>query len=603
MANAKVLPLRSEIDKKYLWRGEEVFADTQAWEKAFRELKLLAEKASQYAGTLTKGPQELLAFLQYDEELSQKLDLVYLYAAMKKDEDNENTLYQELKDKVQGLAVEIGAALAFVAPEILSIPEHDLSNWLLGEKLSPYNRYIGQVTRLRKHILNIGEEEIMALAGDVCAAPRNVFSMLNNADIKFPIIKDDEGTEIELSHGNYSLFMENKNRQIRKNAFSALYATYEKQKFTLAALLAANVKKNVFVAKVRHYESSLAHALYNEEIPVRVYDNLIKAVRNNLPHFQRYLALRKEILGVDELHLYDMQAPLAENTKEDIPYEKAVEMVLAALAPLGQDYVRDAKAGLENGWVDVMENKGKTSGAYSSGVYSTKPYILMNYQNNLQSVFTLAHELGHSMHSYYSNQNQPYIYSQYEIFVAEVASTVNETLLLRYLLSIEKEPVKRLMLLNHYLDEFRGTVYRQTMFAEFEKAIHYHAQDGQSLSCQWLCDTYYKLNLDYFGEGVQVDKEIEMEWSRIPHFYRSFYVYKYATGFSAANALAARVLSGGYEEVNDYRAFLAGGSSTDPISLLRRAGVDMENPETLDNAFKIYAEMLEELAKVAKEIK
>ena len=409
------------------------------------------------------------------------------------------------------------------------------------------------------------------------------------------MITDEDGNQVEITHGNYIVLMESQNREVRKAAFQGMYGAYGRAKNTLAATLAANVKKNVFQAKVRNYPSAISAALFGEEIPVKVYDQLIAGIRKHLPLFFEYLELRKKALGVEELHLYDVYTPLYQEKQRHIPYEEAVETVLAALAPLGEDYVRDARQAFSQGWVDVLENQGKTSGAYSSGVYGTKPFILLNYQYNLNSVFTLAHELGHSMHSYYSNQNQPYIYSDYEIFVAEVASTVNETLLLRHLLDQETDRQKRLLLVNYYLDQFRGTVFRQTMFAEFEKLIHQQAEKGLPLSCEYFQETYYQLNQDYFGSGMVIDREIDMEWSRIPHFYRSFYVYKYATGFTAATALVQGILEQGRPAVEKYRGFLAGGCSDSPINLLRRAGVDMTDAATLDRAFLVYADFLKEL--------
>ncbi len=594
----KKLPTRAEIPVEMKWQVNSIFATDADWEEAFLDCQALLKQAAGYEGTLGKGPRELLAFLNYETELMQKLDKLYLYAAMKRDEDNGNATYQGLKDRIEGLAIQCGAALAFVNPEILAVNPADLSLWLQNPALSLYARYLGEITRMAPHTRNAAEEEILALAGDLTSAPRNIFTLFNNADIKFPVITDEDGIQVEITHGNYIVLMESPDREVRKNAFKGLYQTYAATKNTLAAMLAANVKKNLFTTKVRNYQSVLSAALFGEEIPVKVYNGLIQGVRNNLPRFFQYLELRKKALGLDELHMYDIYTPLFQEKQRHIPYQEAVETVLEALKPLGEDYVNDAKKAFSEGWVDVLENQGKTSGAYSSGVYGTKPFILLNYQDNLNSVFTLAHELGHSMHSYYSNQNQPYIYSDYEIFVAEVASTVNETLLLKYLLNKETDKDKRLLLVNYYLDQFRGTVFRQTMFAEFEKIIHEHAEQGKPLSCEYFQQVYYQLNKDYFGDGMVVDQEIDMEWSRIPHFYRSFYVYKYATGFTAATALVQGILTEGETAVKHYRDFLSGGSSDTPINLLRRAGVDMENPETLDKAFQVYQEMLEELAKL-----
>lgn len=597
-AQVKKLPARSEVPAELKWDVESVFADDAAWEQAFAEAEDLLVKVSAYVGTLGQGAEHLAEYLDLREKLLKHLDKLFLYAQMKRDEDNGNPVYQELADRAQSLGVKISAAMAFEEPEFLAIPEAELYSWLDMPALAVYRRYFDEMLRMKPHILSHREEEILALAGEVMAAPRNIFGMFNNADISFPTITDDNGDRVEISHGNYITLMESPNRQVREAAFKGLYATYAAHKNSLGAMLAANIKKNVFGARVRKFDGALDAALFGEEIPATVYNSLIDGVRANLPLFQRYLQLRRKALGVDELHLYDIYVPLSKEKPREIPYEEAVQTVLAALAPLGEEYISVAKTAFTDGWVDVAENRGKTSGAYSSGVYGSKPFILLNYQGNLNSVFTLAHELGHSMHSYFSNKNQPYVYSDYEIFVAEVASTVNENLLLRYLLNKEEDPAERMRLVNHYLDDFRGTVFRQTMFAEFEKICHAAALAGEALSCQYFQNVYYQLNLDYFGTDVAVDREIDMEWARIPHFYRSFYVYKYATGMSAATALAQNILSGDKAKTDAYLGFLAGGSSLSPIELLRGAGVDMESPQTLDKAMQSFAEMVAELEKL-----
>lgn len=594
--NVKKLPRRDEVPAELKWDVESVFATDADWEQAYKEAEGLLAEAADFAGTLGESTERLAAYLGWREELMRRLDKLFLYAQMKRDEDNGNHVYQGLADRAQNLGVRVSAALSFEDPEFLAIGDEKLSGWLELSELKLYKRFFAEILRMRPHIRKQEEEEILALSGEVMASPRTIFGMFNNADIRFPAVRDENGELVEITHGNYLRFMESADREVRKAAFEGLYGVYEAHKNSLAAMLAANVKKNVFAAKVRHYDSALAAALFGEAIPQQVYDSLIEGVRANLPVFYKYLDLRRQALGLDELHMYDVYVPLVQDGQADIPYETAVETVLAALAPLGEEYISIARTAFTDGWVDVAENQGKTSGAYSSGVYGSKPFILLNYQGNLNSVFTLAHELGHSMHSYYSNKNQPYIYSDYEIFVAEVASTVNETLLLRYLLNKEEDRQKRLQLINHYLDDFRGTVFRQTMFAEFEKIIHAAAENGEALSCKFMQDTYYQLNLDYFGSGMQVDRAIDMEWSRIPHFYRSFYVYKYATGMSAATALAAGILSGDPEKVAAYIGFLSGGGSKSPIELLRGAGVDMESPATVQRAMDVFAGMVDELA-------
>lgn len=597
----KKLPRREDVPEQLKWDVASVFAGDADWEQAYKQAEAMLAGAEDFAGTLGDSPERLAEYLGWREELMQKLDKLFLYAQMKRDEDNGNHVYQGLADRAQNLGVRVSAALSFEDPEFLAIGDEKLGGWLARPELSLYQRFFDEILRMRPHIRTQEEEEILALSGEVMAAPRTIFGMFNNADLKFPAVRDEAGELVEITHGNYLRFMESRDRKVRQAAFEGLYNAYEGHKNSLAAMLAANVKKNVFAARVRRYDSALAAALFGEAIPQQVYDSLIAGVRANLPTFYKYLDLRRRALGVEELHMYDIYVPLVQDKQSDIPYEEAVRTVLEALAPLGEEYVQTAATAFDEGWVDVAENRGKTSGAYSSGVYGTKPFILLNYQGNLNSVFTLAHELGHSMHSYYSNRNQPYIYSDYEIFVAEVASTVNETLLLRYLLNKEQDKQRRLLLVNHYLDDFRGTVFRQTMFAEFEKLIHAAAERGEALSCKFLQDAYYQLNLDYFGEGMVVDRAIDMEWSRIPHFYRSFYVYKYATGMSAATALAAGILSGDPARVRDYIGFLSGGSSKSPIELLRGAGVDMESPETVQRAMDVFAGMVDELAALLAE--
>jgi len=595
MTDQKVPLKRSEVPAEYRWWVEEVYANDEAWEADFTECKELAKAVKSFQNTLGASPEQLLRFLQWEDRLGELLDRVYLYAAMKKDEDNSNAFYAGLKDRVQNLAVSIEAAWSWVEPEILSIPQETLDRWMELPELSLYKRHMELIVRQRPYVLSPEEEKIIALTGDMASGPKDIFSMLNNADMVFPLLKDEKGNDVRLTHGNYLLFMESQDREVRKKAFKALYESYGKQKNTLAALMAANVKKDNFYAKVRRYPSAMEAALYNEEIPVKVYDILIDAVHRHLPDFYRYLDVRKKALDVEELHFYDIYAPLAKESNRKISYTEAVKFVKSGLAPLGEKYIADMTTGIEGGWIDVLENEGKTPGAYSSGAYGTNPFVLLNHQENLNSVFTLAHELGHSMHTFYSAAVQPYVYSGYRIFVAEVASTLNETLLLRDLLANSKDKEEKITLINYYLDQFRGTVFRQTMFAEFEKKTHEYAAEGNPLSPQWLCDTYADLNRLYFGPDMAIDPEIALEWARIPHFYRAFYVYKYATGFIAASALAKNILEQGQPAVDRYLEFLSSGGSADPITLLQRAGVDITKVEPMDGAFAIFRDMLSQL--------
>ena len=419
--------------------------------------------------------------------------------------------------------------------------------------------------------------------------------MYNNADIKFPYIKNEEGEEVEVTKGRYVSFLESKDRRVREDAFKAVYSTYSKMKNTLATTLTGNIKRNKFYATVRKYPSSLAASLDNDNISTEVYDNLIETVGKNLHLLDRYLKLRKKVLKLPELHMYDLYVPIVEEFDKKIPYEEAKSMVIEGLKPLGEEYSTYLKKGLESGWIDVYENEGKTSGAYAWGSYKTHPYVLLNYQDTINDVFTLAHEMGHALHSYYTNMTQPYVYSEYKIFVAEVASTVNESLLMRYLLPRAQSKAEKAYLLNHYLEEFRGTMFRQVMFAEFEKIIHQNIEQGEALNADQLCDIYYKLNEKFFAETVCVDKDIEMEWSRIPHFYSSFYVYKYATGFSAATAIAKSILSEGQSAVDRYLKFLKSGGSNYPLELLKLAGVDLSTPKPVQDALDVFKETLDEL--------
>ena len=599
---SKTIPIRREIPKEYQWDLSDLYPDDLSWETDLIELRGLLPKAQEYQGRLGESVVVLLEFLRYEERLSRLLDKVYTYASMKEDEDNRLSNYQSMKDQAQGLAVEAEAALSFFQPELLAIPESQLALYLQNAQLAPYARAIAEITRQRPYTLSKNEERILAYSGEIAASPKQIFQMLNNADLDFPFTPNDQGQTEKLSHSRYIQRMESPNREVRKAAFQALYQTYGKNRNTFAATLSSAVKKNIFYARVRNYESALSASLFADEIPIPVYDRLISTVRSSLPLFFRYLQLRRRLLQLDRLHMYDIFAPLFGQPQEIYSYEDAQKIILLALAPLGSEYVSLVEQGLSQGWVDVYENQGKTPGAYSGGAYDSKPYILLNYKNNLNSVFTLAHELGHSLHSYLSRRQQPYIYSDYSIFVAEVASTVNESLLVDYLLKTATNNQARLTIINHYLEEFRGTVFRQTMFAEFEKKIHLAAEAAIPLTADSLCEIYYKLNQDYYGAGktdMEIDTLIEMEWARIPHFYSSFYVYKYATGFSAAQALTKGILDPDQAiaraNCRKYLEFLSGGSSAPPLELLRTAGVDMTTPAPIESAMSRFAAMLDQI--------
>jgi oligoendopeptidase F len=537
------LPSREEIPSKFKWRLEDIYASDALWEQDFQKLQHQIDGIQAYKGRLGESAQVLLEALQFEENLLQLNEKLYAYARMRRDEDNTNSTYQALTDRAESLSARAHAAVSFIMPEILALPEGTLSVFRQAEPgLELYGFAFDEIMRRKEHTLSVDEEKLLAQVAEVAEAPANIFKMLNNADITFEAIEGEQGTKVEVTHGRYIRLMESRDRRVRRAAFNSMYRSYRNLKNTLAAAISANVKRNIFYARVRKYSSALQAALFGDNINPEVYDNLIATVRQNNAAMHRYVKLRRNMLGLDELHMYDLYTPLVKDVEWVITYEEAVETVKKALAPLGADYGTVLARGLSGGWVDVYENKGKTSGAYSWGPYGSHPYILLNYQNNLNNLFTLAHELGHAMHSYYAYQEQPYTYAHYKIFTAEVASTVNECLLMNYLLKTVTDPDKKQYLLNHYLEQFRGTVFRQTMFAEFEKLIHARAEEGDALTPELLSGLYHQLNVDYYGPEIVVDPEIDWEWARIPHFYRSFYVYKYATGFSAAVSLSEQIL-------------------------------------------------------------
>lgn len=592
----KSLPKRNEIDLKYKWDLEAIYANDQDWEHDFKKAKDLADQLKKYEGKLENSPQDLLHVLKLSDQVSELVGRIFVYARMRKDEDNTNAKYQALADRANSLSIEVNSASSYIVPEILAISTETLKKYIQEEKgLQLYQQYLDEIIRMKPHVLSTEEEKLLAQVGEVAQAPDNIFGMLNNADIKFPTIKDENGEEVELTKGRYIQFMESADRRVRKDAFTALYQTYGNLKNTFAATLNANVKKNVFYAKVRKYPSALVASLDDDNVSQEVYDNLIATVHKNMDLMYRYVKLRKKLLGMDELHMYDLYTPIVKDVKIHVPYEKAQEIVIKGLEPLGKDYLTQLQKGFESRWIDVYENQGKTSGAYSWGAYGTHPYILLNYQNNVNDMFTLAHELGHSMHSFYSHANQPYVYSHYKIFVAEVASTLNEALLMNYLLKTTTDKNEKLYYLNHYLEQFRATVYRQTMFAEFEKMIHEKVESGEALTPELLNQMYHELNMKYYGPEMVVDDLIDLEWARIPHFYMNFYVYKYATGFSAAISLSQQILEEGQPAVDRYLTFLKSGSSDYPVNLLKKAGVDMNTPEPVQKALDVFKEILDQM--------
>ncbi|RJQ30394.1 MAG: oligoendopeptidase F [Peptococcaceae bacterium] len=590
------LSARCEIPDNYKWRLEDIYPGDETWEQGFRQVQKMAGEMEAYRGKLGQSARTLLEALRMQDRLQELNEKVIAYARMRRDEDNAVAEYQALADRADGLNTRVQIAVSFIVPEILALPVEALERFRQEEPdLALYRFALDELLRQKPHTLSAAEEQVIAQAGEVARAPANIFMMLNNADITFPSILDEEGRETAVTHGRYIRFMESRDRRVRREAFHSLYSSYRKLKNTLSATLSSSVKRDVFYARVRKYPSALQASLFADNIPPAVYENLIQTVRRNVGLIHRYMKLRKKLLGLDELHMYDLHVSLAKDVKWEVPYQDAVKLVREGLAPLGGSYGETVARGFNAGWVDVYENKGKTAGAYSWGPYGVHPYILMNYQDNLNNVFTLAHEMGHALHSYYAYREQPYVYAHYSIFTAEVASTVNESLLMDYLLRTVTDRDKKLHLLNYYLEQFRTTVFRQTMFAEFEKDVHEKIEAGEALTPELLCKTYRQLNVDYHGPGVVVDDEIELEWARIPHFYSAFYVYKYATGFSAATAITRRILTEGEPAVSRYLAFLKKGGSGYPLDLLKSAGVDMTTPQPVQEGFDLFARLLDQM--------
>jgi oligoendopeptidase F len=600
--NSTSIPKRNEIPEQFKWKLEDIYASNELWEKDFTEVKNLAGKLGDFKDKLNTSADNLLKCLDANADMNRLFEKVYVYANMRSHEDSANGYYQGLADRTESLAVEVSSASSFIVPEILTIPNDKLAGFINENgKLGFYKKYLDEIVRTKPHVLNASEEQIMAMSGDMSNAPGSIYSMLNNADIKFPTIKDESGKEIEITKGRFIQLMESNDRRVRKDAFEALYSTYKKQRNTLAALLNSQVKSNLFNAKVRKYNSARESYLFPDNVPEAVYDNLIKAMHDNMHLMHKYMKLRKEMLGLDELHMYDVYTTMVKEAKMDITYEEAVETVKKGVAVLGEQYSKDLEKGFTSGWIDVYENEGKRSGAYSWGCYGSHPYVLLNHTDTVNNMFTLAHEMGHALHSFYSDAKQPYIYAQYKIFVAEVASTLNEALLMHYMLKNTTDKTEKMYLLNYYMEQFRTTVYRQTMFAEFEKIIHGKAEAGESLTADVLCQIYHDLNVEYYGPDMIVDELLDMEWSRIPHFYTSFYVYKYATGFSAATAIAHKIINEGQSAIDKYLEFLQSGGSDYPIELLKIAGVDMTTPEPINNALKVFEDLLNQMEEIAKQ--
>lgn len=591
---------RKDIDVKDTWNLESIYANNELWEEDYAALEKDAAEFAKLKGAIEADVSKIPAVLDAYYGLHRRLSKLSVYARMRFDQDTTDSTYQTMSAKIGSLGVKIGAASAFVEPEILSYSKEQLeAAEKENERTAYYGRKIEEMLRGQEHTLDAEKEELLAAAGDMAEAPDDIFSVLMNADMKYPDIVLEDGTHLPLTNSTYISYMESPDRAVREGAFKTLYGQIASLKNTFAAIYRGNLKQAKFYAQSRKYSSARAMYLADSNVPESVYDNLLSAVHEALPMMYRYVAVRKKVLGVDKLHMYDVYTPIVVAQNQTYEFEQAKQMVLEALKPMGEDYLSHAREGLENRWIDIYPNKGKKGGAYSWGCYDSQPFILLNYTKNLDSVFTLIHEMGHSIHSYYSRTAQDYAYSDYKIFVAEVASTCNECLLMHDLLEKTTDKEQRKYLLNHYLDSFKGTLFRQTMFAEFEKNAHDYCAQGKPLTAEALSQMYLELNQKYFGPDMEKDEEIAYEWMRIPHFYTPFYVYQYATGYSAAVALSAKILKEGKPAVDAYMSFLKGGESKDPIDLLKMAGVDMTTEKPVADALALFGELVTELETLA----
>lgn len=586
---------RTSIEDKFKWNIDTMYQSSELIKDDIDKVNSIIEELKSYKGKISSSKENLYKVLSNSEKASRILQNLYVYTHMKQHEDTRNNENQARATKAEMLSTELSMATSYIVPEIIAMDENKLKEYLEDEKLSFYKKYVDEILRDKPHTLIEKEEEILAAVSDLSTVPENVYEMFSFADLKFPEIKGEDGKDIRITHGNYSTFLKSKDSRVRKDAFEAVYSTYEDYKNTFASTLYGGIKSEIFYSKMRNYKSAIESSLFQDDISVDVYYNLISAVDENLDTLNRYVDIRKKYLNIDEMHMYDLYVPITSNFDMKITYEEAQDIILKALKPLGEEYLSIVKRAFNERWIDVYENEGKQGGAYSWGSYDSSPYILMSYKDDLNSLFTLIHELGHSMHSYYSKHNQEYLYSSYKIFVAEVASTLNELLLVNYLLENSSSKEERIYLLNYYLEQFRTTVYRQTMFAEFEKITHERVEAGEPLTAKEFTDIYYDLNKKYYGKSCIVDEEIGLEWARIPHFYSNFYVYKYATGFSAASALSEKILNEGKSAVEKYIEFLKSGGSDYPLNQLRAAGVDMEKKESIEKALDVFKELVEEL--------
>lgn len=592
---------RSDVPKEYTWALEDLYVSDEDWKKDLEKIKGILPQIEAFQGRLGENADNLLNFLKLQDEINVLVDRFANYSMRKADEDTKNTTYQGFKDQTTSICVAISSALSFAEPEILEIPEDTLNAFYEKQPgLNPYRRHLNDILRKKAHILSDAEEKILAAAGDLAQAPDDIYSLLNNADMTFDSVTDIEGNRYPVTHASFIRLMHSSDRNVRKDAFESMYKTYAEHKNTSAAILSAQMKQLNFFSRIRRYNSPLEAALDANNVALQVYSNLIDTVHENMESMYKYVRLRKKLLKLDALHMYDLYVPIVSNAERDIPFSEAKENIREALSVLGGDYIALLDEGFSNRWIDIYENPGKRSGAYSSGC-RIHPYVLLNYKNNLDSEFTTAHEMGHALHSYLSNKNQPVVDADYVIFVAEVASTCNEALLMQYLLKKTTDKKERAYLINYFLEQFRTTLYRQTMFAEFELKMSQLVQNGESINSESACQVYRGLIDLYFGKDIVHDAQIDLEWSRIPHFFYNFYVYQYATGFSAAIALSQKILSEGEPAVKAYKEnFLSAGCSKDPVAILKDAGVDMSTRKPIEDALKLFDSLIDELAELTR---
>lgn len=592
--------LRTEVPVEDTWDLTTIFASDESWESEFKAVQQLTDEAVRFKGSLAESADQLLAALQFSDELVVRLSKVYVYASMKHDQDTGNTVYQALNSRAESLASKASAALSFMEPELLAAADETIATYVSqSAQLRVYAHELEKITNKRAHTLSDKEEALLAKAGDVLNASQNTFGILNNADLRFPTIEDENGEAVEITHGLYGPLLESKDRRVRRDAFRNVYQTYKALLNTFASTLTGQIKEDNFRAEVKQFTDAREAAVFSNNIPQSVHQTLLETVGNNVDLLHRYVRLRKQVLAVDELHVYDLYTPLVADVDElSFTYEEAKAVTIAALASLGEEYVSLLKEGFDKRWVDVVENKGKRSGAYSGGSYGTNPFILLNWHDTLDNLYTLVHEFGHSVHSYLTRNNQPAVYGDYTIFLAEIASTTNENLLTDYLLKTYEDEKIQAYIINHFLDGFKGTVFRQTQFAEFEHEIHLADQAGKALTADFLTELYYGINKKYYGDTLVHDEEIGYEWARIPHFYYNYYVYQYATGFSAASALAQHILTEGEPAVARYLTFLKAGNSDYPIDVLKAAGVDMTTAKPIEDALKVFEMRLSEFEEI-----